>query len=163
LSVFFLDGFLEVGFAHRFTSPANLRHGLGLHGLVARAALRVKETQKFLQRFRIRAVPEKCALAPNLHQPLVLEFFQMMREGRTRNAQLFLDFPHDQAAAMSGVKKLRNAKPGFGSPGREHAGVAGHLCGVFPALGNRTNISMIAETSNVSSAHPPIQALFTRL
>ena len=89
------------------------------------------------KRLGVGRVPEERALAPHLHQVLVLELFQMMRKGRSGNPQLALDVAHDQAVRMRRKQKLHDAQPRLRPHRREHIGVFGNV-----------HISMLVEIWN---------------
>src|SRR6516225_8691636 len=79
-------------------------------GLVARAALRVEESEQLLQNGGIGSVPKKSAFTTNSDQILVSEFFQVVRERRGRDAQLALNLANDHSLGMCGEQRPQNAQ-----------------------------------------------------
>src|SRR5271154_4879306 len=61
------------------SSLAQAHNGLWFYRFVARAAFRIQEAKKLLQYVCVSRVPEIRTLSTKLHQPFVLEFFEMMR------------------------------------------------------------------------------------
>lgn len=101
----------------------NLYDVVRFEGLVAGAALRVKELQQLLQRLGIGCVAQEGALAPHANQFLGSEFVEMMRKGGVGNIQLFLNFTDDKSLGMAFQQQLHNPKSRFGSHCRKHIGV----------------------------------------
>ena len=77
----------------------------------------------------LAGVPEEGAFAAHAHEILIFEFFEMMRQRGIGDAQLVLDFAHDQTLRVGREQQLHDAEPGLGSHGGEHVGVAGDLFG----------------------------------
>ena len=66
---------------------ANLNDRPRIQCFISRAAFRIEKLEELLQRFRVRGVPQKCALTLNIHQPFVLELVEMVGKSRIRNIQ----------------------------------------------------------------------------
>lgn len=82
-------------------SSANLYVLIRLNGRVSRAALRIQKRQQFLQRSRVRGVPQKSSLAADSHWPFHLQLFQMMRERGSGDLQLAARITGDQSLRAS--------------------------------------------------------------
>src|SRR6185437_1860295 len=54
---------------------------LRLYSFVSRAAFGIEKPEQFLKGFRVSRIPEVSAFAPDAHQVLILQFFEMMRQG----------------------------------------------------------------------------------
>jgi len=121
--------------------------GLRLHGLVARAALRVQEPQKLLQSAGVGGVPKESAVAAHVHQILGLELLEVVRKSRAGNPELALDIADDQAVRVRGKQQLHDAEPRLGSHGGKHVSISRHLVGIT-FTGPWSHISMIAEIWN---------------
>jgi hypothetical protein len=106
---------------------ANSNNLLRPQRLVACAALGIQKPQQLLQSIRIRGVAQKRTLASNPHQPLTLQLFQMMRQRRTRNAELLLKFPNHQPLRMRRQQQLHNPQTSLGPHRRKHIGIPHHL------------------------------------
>jgi hypothetical protein len=79
-----------------------LKNCAWLNCAVPRATLGIKKLQYLAERFRIRGVAKKSALAPYLYEAFVFELVEMVGKGRVRNVQFFLDLIDDQAIRVRG-------------------------------------------------------------
>src|SRR5690349_1911083 len=126
-----------------------------LHSPVSGAAFGVEEAEKLLQGVRVGRIPEVRALAPDAHQVLVFQFFEVMGQCAGRYPRLPADFTDDHALRMRAQKEADDAQARFRSHRREHVRVAGQQFRVFPLR----HISMIVELRKKSSR--PIQKKYT--
>lgn len=77
-----------------------------------------------LQSFRVGGVPEVGTLAPDAHEVLILQFFEVMRQ-RTGGYPSFSNLTDDHSFGMGAQEKANVAQTRFRSHRREHVRVAG--------------------------------------
>jgi hypothetical protein len=117
-----------------------LDDGFRGNGAAASAAFFIKEVHDFAQSVGIGRIPEKGALASNLDEADLFQFFQVMRKGGSRNGEFFLNFAGNHTFGMSGEEQAENLEARLRAESREAVGGAGDEEGIGLA-----HISMIAE------------------
>jgi hypothetical protein len=113
----------------------------------ARAALFVKEIEDFAERVRIRGIPEKSAIAAHMDKAHLLQFFEMVRERGSGDAEFFLNFAGNHSCRVGGQEQAENLEARLGTKSREAVGGASDQEGIGLA-----HVSIIAEIwKNVKS------------
>jgi len=107
---------------------------------IAGATLFVQKAKNLLQRGGVGFVPKKCTRAANVHQADMAQFFEMVRQGGSGDAQLILNFTGDHAGGVSGKEQANNLQTRFGTESGEAIAAVGDKKGIWP-----WHISMIAE------------------
>src|SRR5258707_1134843 len=138
-------------------SPRNLNHRLRRHCTAPGAAFLIQKIQYFPQRVCIRGVPQERPLAPHLHQPHLLQLFQMVRECRSRYAHLFLHLSHHHPLRMRRQQQPQNLQARLRAQRRKPRSAAGNQS----RLG-LLHISIIAEIRKKRQP-PPTPNLFGTL
>src|SRR5216683_2710599 len=129
-----------------------------LQRLVPRAAFRVQELQKFLQRFRVRRVAQERTLSLHVHEPFILQLVEMMRQRRIGNLQFPLDVPNHQSLGMRRQQQLHDPEPRLRPHRREHIGILRYaLC--FLSVRFIFHISIIAEIWMTVNPNLPLDFL----
>lgn len=98
-----------------------------IHRPVARAALRVEESEQLLQRGRVGAVADERAFALSEYKLVVLQLFEMVRQRGARDAGLDLDLADDEPVGMGGQQESHDAQPGLCAERGEHVRVFGDV------------------------------------
>jgi hypothetical protein len=99
-----------------------LDDGLGWHGAGASAAFFIEKIQDFAQSIRVRGVPEISAFAADFNEADLLQFLEMMRKRRSRDAEFLLHFPGNHPIRVSGQEEPQNLQPRLGAEGRKAIG-----------------------------------------
>src|SRR5260370_1303176 len=107
-------------------SPRNLNHRLRRHCTAPGAAFLIQKIQYFPQRVCVRRVPQERPLAPHLHQPHLLQLFQMVRECRSRYTHLFLHLSHNHPPWMRRQQQPQNLQTRLCSHRRKPQRASGH-------------------------------------
>jgi hypothetical protein len=112
-------------------------------GAASRAALFVEEIHHFSEGLGIRGIPEVGALAADIDEAHLLQFFKVMRKSRSRDAQFFLDFSGDHSVGMSSKQEAENLEARLRAEGGEAVGGASNQQRI-----GLPHISIIAEIWN---------------
>ena len=118
----------------------NLHDRFGGDRLISRAAFLVQKTEHFTQCIRVRRVPKKRSRTAHIHQPHLPQFFQMMRKGGRRNAQILLNLSRHHARGVRGEQQAHDLQARLGADGGKTVGAASDQQGI-----GFLHISMIAE------------------
>ena len=65
----------------------------------------VKEAEDFSKRVRVRGIPKKRTLAPNVDEADLLQFFEMVGKSGSWDFEFALDFACDHARGVRGKQK----------------------------------------------------------
>ena len=96
----------------------------GSYGAAARAAFVVEEAEDFAQGVSVGAVPEKGAVATDIHKADLFQFFEVVRQCGGGDFQFVLNFACVHASWMRGEQGAHDLKAGFGTEGGEAVGSA---------------------------------------
>ena len=117
-----------------------MNDGFGRHGAGARAAFFIEKAQDFAQGIGVRGIPEISAFAADTDEANLFQFFKMVGERRSRDAEFVLEFAGDHSRWVSGEEQAENLEARLGAESGETVGGASNEKRVgFP------HISMIAE------------------
>src|SRR5271157_191613 len=93
----------------------NLHNRFRGDGAIARTAFLVQKSQNLAKRIRVRRIPEERACAPHRNQAHLAQFFQMVRERGSGDAQFLLDFAGDHPGGMGGEKQTHDLQAWLGA------------------------------------------------
>jgi hypothetical protein len=127
-----------------------LDDGLDWHSAGTRATLFIEKIQDFAQSIRVRGVPEISALAADVDEADLLQFLEMMRKRRSRDAEFLLHFPGNHPVRVSGEEKPQNlqarlrAKSGeaIGRPGDDERIGFAHIS-MIAEIWKHVNFSLV--------------------
>jgi hypothetical protein len=126
-----------------------LDDGFGGHGARTRAAFLIEKIHDFAQGIGVRGVPEIGALAADMDEADLFQFFEMVGKGGSGDAEFLLDFADHHAGRVGSEEEPKNPETRLRAQGGEAVGGAGNQQRV--GLGHVSIIAEIGKDVNPGS------------